>query len=51
MIGDEKMTLYHNAYYYHEQFATNSTADGRFKEVVSRLTFKPFSWPYRQKVV
>lgn len=48
VLGEKKTAIYmyHNDYYYCEHFADGSTAVGKFKEEVSRITFAPFSWTY-----
>ena len=44
MLGEKKTAMYHNDYYYRDHFIDNFTAIGKFKEEVSQITFKPFSW-------
>ena len=44
MLGEKKTATYHDDYYYHDHFIDNFTAIGKFKEEVSQITFKPFSW-------
>jgi hypothetical protein len=51
VLGEKKTTMYHNDYYYREDFVDDSTAIGKFKDDVSRITFKPFSWTYGRKKV
>ena len=49
VLGEKKTTMYHNDYYYCEDFIDDFTAVGKFKQEVSWITFKPFSWTCGQK--
>jgi len=46
LLGGKRITLYHNAYYYRDCFVDTSTTVGKYKDDVSRIQAKPFSWVY-----
>ena len=46
MLGKKKTTMYANNYYYRNHFVDKSMAIRQFKEEVSWITLKPFSWTY-----
>ena len=46
MLRKKKTAMHANNYYYHGHFVDKLTTIGQFKEEVSRVTLKPFSWMY-----
>ncbi|KIM64226.1 hypothetical protein SCLCIDRAFT_23582 [Scleroderma citrinum Foug A] len=46
MLKKKKTAMHANNYYYHGHFVDKLTTIGQFKEEVSRVTLKPFSWTY-----
>jgi len=46
LLGRKRIALYHNAYYYRDCFVDTSTTVGKYKDDVSQIQAKPFSWMY-----
>ncbi|KIM67507.1 hypothetical protein SCLCIDRAFT_21037 [Scleroderma citrinum Foug A] len=49
VLGEKKITIYHDAYYYRENFVDDSTDIAKFKKDVSVINFKPFGRIYGRK--
>ena len=49
LLGRKRITLYHNTYYYQDCFLDTSTTVGKYKDDVSQIQAKPFSWVYGQE--
>ena len=46
VLRKKKTAMHTNNYYYRRHFVDKLTTIGQFKEEVSRVTLKPFSWTY-----
>ncbi|KIM55614.1 hypothetical protein SCLCIDRAFT_134353, partial [Scleroderma citrinum Foug A] len=44
LLGGKRIALYHNAYYYRDCFVDTSTTVGKYKDDMSQIQAKPFSW-------
>ena len=44
LLGGKRIALYHNAYYYWDCFVDTSTTVGKYKDDMSQIQAKPFSW-------
>ena len=49
VLWEKKITIYHDTYYYWENFVGNSTDIAKFKKDVSVINFKPFGCIYGWK--
>ena len=49
VLGEKKITIYCNTYYYRENFVDDSTDIAKFKKDVSVINFKPFGRIYGRK--
>ena len=49
VLGEKKITIYRDAYYYQENFVDDSTDIAKFKKDVSVINFKPFGHIYGWK--
>ncbi|KIM60336.1 hypothetical protein SCLCIDRAFT_124447, partial [Scleroderma citrinum Foug A] len=49
VLGEKKITIHHDAYYYRENFVDDSTNITKFKKDVSVINFKPFGRIYGRK--